>query len=366
MPANYLYILILVIVLIYIQDNSSWLIPENIPFRTDPNKKVVIAAYDRFIKTNFNTAIEHMMLLKNNLTLLNKSKYMINDTNINQIHNLIKKTETDLAEFKHINGFTNDELHVDSHLEHTLKGSRFDNNISKSDVYSDVIYEKYCTLNTIIDINIVILLLEHGHHKGYLKLDNLYELIKIYTILTKSKDYLSYDELFGQLDASAIDPKTGKFNLDCPKLNMSNNSGYNRIIDYSINDSNNYYNTHTKDYGVEHNFKAPWLKYKNQYEFSQMNKNIDLAGGVEYANEELIPIFDKSVSIINPARNDNNSSHNTQYLYDSGTNINITRDNIQPYIPLCDINKIRTDKERLAKILYDRTSPKMLRNDYDF
>lgn len=369
MQANFLYILLLVIVLIYIQSNSNWLIPEKILFSIDPRKRVVIVAGKNFIRTDPEKAIMHMKLLKNNLTMLNKFNYKINEVNINQVNELIKRSERDMSEFKTANYFVDQSMRVDSHLEHTLKGSRFDNNISKSDVYSDTLYEKYCMLNLIIDIGIAILLLEQGNYNGYLRLTNIYELISVYSILTKSRPYLSYDDMYGDLDKAAIDPATGKFrdyNLN-PFVYEGDGPSFGASDELAIDDDNEYCNKLSKDYGVDNIYNPRYLKYKQQYDMSQINRGVGLLHYAEnHAHEEITPEFDPRVSVIKPSRNDNNSSHNTQYLDDSGYSLVVKRNTIPNYIPLCDINKIKTDRERIGKILYDLNARKSLRDDYSF
>lgn len=369
MKADYLYTFIIVIIIILVYLHLT--LNNDNPWKHNKGEDVVIFRLNKqFIKMDTANAIAHMTLLKNNLVALNKLNYMENDSNILQIDKLIKRCDADFSDFKMDNDFNIVDLNISKHKLHNLFGSRYDNTVSRSDVYSDKKYEQYNLLNLIIDIQIVIMLLESGINDGQLELTNLHNLIKTYGRLTHGDAYISYDEIFGNLDRYAVPVE----------YDYKPTTGRDSLGGRGADDENTYKSAYTYDYGVPDLYRPVMKVVKHD-----VSQNIDIGiatlcsgqtvqcgtgscvcAGEEFVHDGLTPLVERRVDKTNVSRNDNNTSHNTQYLFDSGLTAIIKRNTIPNYIPLCDINKIKTDKEKMMAPLIDKNARRSLRDDYVF
>jgi len=324
--------------------------------------EVILKVDSQFIKTKIPYAVNYLNSLKNSLSTLNKVDYKATDFNIIDIDNLIKESSKDLTKFKESNGYYDssitsnsviNNLKIDLHKANTLYGSKYNNELSRSDVYSDKQYEEYNLLNLLIEIQIVILLLENGKNNGRIYLDNLHNLIKLYSGITSNAEFISYDK--------------------------AHNNNY-----IEIDDKNNYLNGYTNDYGRIHgdihaskvikNVASQNKEYGVGTDMKDMifysaNTCFDKDDNYSHIGECMItddysPLFNESIMKRKAKRTNNNVSHNTQYMYDSGYTALVKRNHIKNYIPLCDINKIKTDKERIKMVMLDTKSRTSLRNDY--
>ena len=353
MSINFFYIVVAVIILIGVCDVlfGDYEIGNSDIYKDDEPNTVIMRLNSEFIETDIQSVIIYLHLLKANLTNLSKSNITSGHA-VREVDQLINACTADLAEFKIANNFEDDsDLKIDPHLAYNLYGSQYDNNVSMSDTFSDAQYEMYKMLNLVIDVQIVMLLLENGICYGQLKLDNLHNLIKKYGTLAHNEEYISYNEFMEHLGFGNLD---GRINVHAAKKNLYPGKERSYEGDIYINDENNYVNMLTKDYGVPDLYKPAEKVAKRD-----ISQNKD-----RYISDLLIPLFGQKVDKRTVERSANNTSHNTQYLYDSGLTALIKRNHIQNYVPLCDINKIKTDIEKMKAPLLDAMARRSLRNDY--
>jgi hypothetical protein len=319
-----------------------------------------------FVKLDIYDAIDHLTLLRNNLVALNKLDYPSTIKNITMIESIANSCKCDFNNFGKTNHIDMENISktINTHEAYTLQGIQYNSKLAKSDVYSDELYEKYNIMQLVAYLDAITIVLERAKNfkqklQGFIKLDNIHKLIRTLVSLTKGNPYMSYDDIFGDLDNVAMLQHALKYEVGLDSDNESETTS--GII---INDKNCYMNKLSKDYGVDN---IPYTTARsNVFDVSQTQQGFGIHknDGEYYANDEYMPLFTQAEKVTNQLRNNNNTALNAQYMGDSGVTAMIKRNTIPNYIPVCDINQIKTDKERMAKFLLDTQFNRSLRDDY--
>lgn len=345
MLTNIIYIALLIIFILFIY----WAVKEE-PIFEHPHPVVVQIGSD-VIKSDITAMIDHLSIVKNNLIDLNKIDYSVNimdATNIKHLNHLINATNKDLANFTHQNNFDDIIIRLDPDHELQQLIGRKINNIreTRSDLL-DVHFERFEIDNVVIDLNAVIYLLQHDRINGRIVLTNLYKLITfLVRLLPSDKEHLSYYDVYKDIPYHTPPP--------------SIHQGY---VDDNGED-NHYKNELTNDYGVIG--KMPHINAKN------VNLSQNSTGGYgtlqndgeQYCSEDLNILLANIAPT--PAPRMGQNLMNTQLLSGSDVARITKRDHIQPYLPFCNLRRIKEDYEAKRRYILDNSSPASLRSDYKF
>lgn len=290
-------------------------------------------------KINLQKITDHLHILKNNLIALNKRTKKLNNTGITMLNNALNATSDDINKFKSDNNFSDIKLQFGSHQDHNILGNKLYNDGALRSDIDDLEYEKLKMLNTIMDIEIMILMLKNNQFEGRIKLTNLHNLIRISSALVSGRDYLTYDDIF-------------------------NDFGVKTLVGFTIDDENTYNNFYTNDFGVKTRVM--------QQKVHKIDKSQDVDRGFGtlhfdaeiFANDAMAPIYEGYTHKTRVAKDELSPSYNTQLLGDSGMTYVIKRDIIPSYIPFVDINKTIFRNKAAKAHLIDSAARQSLRDDY--
>jgi hypothetical protein len=357
MDANYIYIIVTLIILIYLYSviESNIYASQRTVKLNDNNNKIMIDLNGNLIETDTNHITNHLIVIKNNLIALKKSDFTsFNNESYNKLDELIYQSIADTA--------------------HNLFGEKLDlmEKIQRSDISLDnneefIKNKKMRLQQLIIDLEIVTLIIKISSTdaKGYIRLTNLHQLLNLVSLVSTGKNYLTYDDLFSNLDTTS----TNVSYTDCGYSNVDYSRKYDdartSLSNYKflIDDTNTYSNLYSNDYGRDG--KMPWAKSINI-----MNSQDVMAGyntlpydGELFVNDEdniLLPYKE-----VEPVFRANQYTQNTQLFENSDTTYITKRDIIPSYIPFYNLTKIRSDISKKKKKTVDYNSRQALREDYN-
>lgn len=339
MRSNYLYILILIILFIYLYAEYE----NRIHFdNLDNYDAIAIDLESNIIKTDVDGVIDHLVLLKENLLLLNKMPRAIDKTTMVKVDSIIKTCLYGLDSFKRANQFNNDSLCFSpSHISQYLCGKLQESseNMARSDIL-DYQYEKYEIMDVITNIEIVILLIINGKRNGIINLSDLHDLIKICSTLSNGAKYLSYDEVFSY---EVPDQQTV----------------------YNIHEYDDYLSPYTNDYGKEHSKLLHTRLNKSNISHDD-GFNTLYGEGEKYTNDNATIICDRVRKRHNAPITMDNNHYNTQWLSSSDVSHTVKRNGIKNYVPFHDINKILAEIKYVKQHTTDSIAKRSLCNDYKF
>jgi len=343
MDPNILYILITIILIVFVYKNTHDKFEKSESLHTD---EVIVKLNDDLIYVNKQKIIQHLRKLKDKLLKISKVNYTPGESDQIRIDSVSVSCLTELHEFIDINSY-GIESNVATKEKNHLFGKSEDcrNNILRSDI-SDAQRERYEILYIVTNIDIILDILQNSvrsPNEGYLQLTNLHTLVKLY-------DHVVYG-------------------VSCSSYADKYNSGVNYITSgqkYLIDDLNEYCSEYTYDYGVNHRKAAvPRLNKMDQSQDVTAGFGTHKYDGESYVGDDESRYYEQMQRISKPNMI-SNETYNTQYISDSGLTYIIKRDIIKPYIPFCDLSKIRSEKKNQNKYIVDYNTKHALRNDYNF
>jgi hypothetical protein len=280
---------------------------------SEDSDEILIELNSVIIKANSKKIYTHMCLIKENLRTLNNMEYPYDLNTANKIEMLVGAARSDLYLFKR-----------SCHYQDNMPNEMIDTSTCRSDI--EQINSKADLSELMHDVEIVAMLLKNNN--SFLILTNLHNVLKLFASIMPNDSHLSYNDKFN------IDDIGEPFAKSSEKLN-----NYARAIPKLDSFSHN--NTH--GYGNE---EIDGEVFSNDTENTRVNSHCTKR---KYHVGEAYNIY------------------NTQLFGASGAMDTTIKNGIKNYIPLCDIDKLRSE-HNLVKVNagVDRSSRSGLRNDYNF
>lgn len=279
------------------------------------NKKIIIETKKNTYAVPQDMCEIYLNNMKKNLLLLYKS---FNKEKCKDLYLYIKETHNELQKF------TNSDLEAnDADL------LRYDI-INKLDLLkSDDLKLHKSFINIILDIELILYLIRTSSCSNKrLTLNSMHNLMKS-LYMNRCSDTLTYTDLYNNDDVSKVNEMfTNNDELDI--------SGADIIKSTLPNFSKSIHTTQSQD-----------VRY-------DMN-------GEEYTNQLETPIYKSEISSGNKIMKKDLVSQN----FDCSSDYILSYKSSQPYVPLCDINKLRSERVKLKALTTDLTFNRSLRNDYD-
>ncbi len=304
---NFLYLIISVIILIFVY---GMLIRTQRHIR---DKKILIEADENAYLVNYDICEAHLNNIKKNIMLLYKTTDI---SNCKKLREYIQQTHKDLSKFVEYSQDPTDADLIRYELINKLELLKYD---------SDDLKLKRLFAGVILDIEAIVYSLRNSTcSNNRLVLKSLHKLLnELYK--NQCSEISSYEEMFTDVGRETFV------------------EGF-------------------EDMAVIHSTKTANNKAPGQPKTVQsQNVTYDM-NGEEYANQTETKVYKCDVLEKNTILKKDLVSQD----FDCSSDYILTYKGTQPYVPFCDIDKLRSERVKLHALTLDQSCVRSLRNDYDY